>query len=182
MIVTGGGGSGCGRAIAATFAERGAVVLVSNINEAAGQETVRLIEQRGSRSAFFCADVGNEPQVRKLVNSPESRFGSLSVLANNASSPHPAGEGLAGWAGALLGTICATRWARSLRFLVLLRKSLVHRPNCQLQPVPNLGLGENIGKMMFHRILAQGKPCGNFFIYAAGDNQRNDFALSRCEF
>jgi NAD(P)-dependent dehydrogenase (short-subunit alcohol dehydrogenase family) len=89
--------------------------VVSDINEAGGQETVRLIEQRGGRAAFFCADVGNEPQVRKLVEFAESRFGSLSVLVNNASSPHPASEGLAGWTGALqtdlLRTICATRWA-----------------------------------------------------------------------
>ena len=103
MIVTGGGGSGCGRAIATAFAERGATLVVSDINEAGGQ------------AAFFCADVGNEPQVRKLVEFAESRFGSLSVLVNNASSPHPASEGLAGWTGALqtdlLGTICATRWA-----------------------------------------------------------------------
>ena len=115
VIVTGGGGSGCGRAISATFAERGAAVVVSDIDEAGGQETVRFIEQHGGRAAFLWADVGNEPQVRKLIESAESRFGSLSVLVNNASSPHPSSEGLAGWSGSmqtdLLGTICATRWA-----------------------------------------------------------------------
>ena len=37
------------------------------------------------------------------------------MLVNNASSPHPSGEGIAGWMGSiqtdLLGTIYATRWA-----------------------------------------------------------------------
>ena len=115
VIVTGGGGSGCGHAISATFAERGAAVVVSDINEAGGQETVRFIEQRGGRAAFVRADVANELQVRTMIEFAESKFGSLAVLINNASSPHPASEGLAGWTGALqtdlLGTICATRWA-----------------------------------------------------------------------
>jgi len=115
VIVTGSGGTGCGRAIAATFAERGAAVTVSDINEAGGQETVRIIEERGGRAVFFLADVGNDEQVRKLIEFTESRFGGLSVLVNNASSPHPSNEGLAGWTGSLqtdlLGTISATRWA-----------------------------------------------------------------------
>jgi NAD(P)-dependent dehydrogenase (short-subunit alcohol dehydrogenase family) len=115
VIVTGGGGAGCGRAIAVAFAERGAAVAVSDINETGGQETVRLIEQRGGRAAFFRADVGNELQARSLIEFAESQFGSLSVLVNNASSPHPSSEGLAGWTASLqtdlVGTICASRWA-----------------------------------------------------------------------
>jgi len=115
VIVTGGGGSGCGRAIAAAFADRGASVIVSDINEDGGLETVRFIEQRGGRAWFFTADVRSEPQVRNLVEFAESRFGRLSVLVNNASSPHPESEGLAGWIGSLqtdlIGTICAARWA-----------------------------------------------------------------------
>lgn len=115
VTVTGGGGSGCGRAIAATFAEHGAAVVVSDINDAGGHETIRLIEQRGGRAAFLHADVGNELQAQMLIEFAESKFGSLSVLVNNASSPHPASEGLAGWIGSLqtdlLGAIYATRWA-----------------------------------------------------------------------
>ena len=44
VIVTGAGGTGCGRAIAQRFAGRGAAVVVSDINEAGGHDTVRLIE------------------------------------------------------------------------------------------------------------------------------------------
>jgi hypothetical protein len=62
------------------------------------------------------------------------------------------------------------------------KQSLVHSPNCQLQSVRNLGFGENIGKMMLHRIFAQGKFCGNFLIHTTGSNQGNNFAFSRCEF
>jgi NAD(P)-dependent dehydrogenase (short-subunit alcohol dehydrogenase family) len=114
VIVTGSGGSGCGRAIATRFAADSAVV-VSDINEGGGHETVRLIEQRGGRAAFCRADVADESQVHQLIEFAESTFGGLSVLVNNASSPHPSGEGLAGWTPSLetdlLGTIYATRWA-----------------------------------------------------------------------
>ena len=41
-VVTGAGGTGCGRSIARRFASRGSVVVVSDIDEAGGQETVRL--------------------------------------------------------------------------------------------------------------------------------------------
>ena len=65
---------------------------------------------------MFCrADVADELQVQQLIKFTESRFGAPSVLVNNASSPHPAGEGMAGWTHSLqvdlLGTIYATRWA-----------------------------------------------------------------------
>ena len=53
VIVTGAGGTGCGRAIAARFARDGAAVVVADINEPGGHETVRLIENAGGRAAFF---------------------------------------------------------------------------------------------------------------------------------
>ncbi len=73
------------------------------------------IEQAGGRAAFFGADVGDEAQARELIEFAESTFGGLSVLVNNASSPHPTSEGVAGWGRALqtdlLGTFYTTRWA-----------------------------------------------------------------------
>ena len=115
VIVTGSGGTGCGRSIAERFAADRAAVVVSDINEAGGHETVRRIEQNGGRAAFCRADVSDEVQVRGLVEFAVTAFGSLSVLVNNASSPLPAGEGIAGWGPALqtdlMGTIHATRYA-----------------------------------------------------------------------
>ncbi|GAD15040.1 short-chain dehydrogenase/reductase SDR [Geobacillus kaustophilus GBlys] len=46
-IVTG-GASGIGRATAIRFAEEGAKVAVSDINEEGGEETVRLIREKGA--------------------------------------------------------------------------------------------------------------------------------------
>lgn len=114
-IVTGAGGTGCGRAIAARFATRGSAVVVSDINEAGGHETARLIEQAGGRVAFFRADVRRESQMRDLVSFAKATFGGITVLVNNASAPHGSSEGLEDWMDSietdLLGAIYATRWA-----------------------------------------------------------------------
>jgi NAD(P)-dependent dehydrogenase (short-subunit alcohol dehydrogenase family) len=115
VIVTGAGGSGCGRAIAARFAGDGASVIVSDVNETGGHDTVRLIESAGGTAAFFRADVRNESQVRDLIAFGERTCGGVSVLVNNASAPHGPGESLEGWTDSvqtdLLGAIHATQWA-----------------------------------------------------------------------
>src|SRR5262245_34954268 len=114
VIVTGAGGSGCGRAIAVRFARAGAAVVGSDLNAAGGHETARLIEGGGGRAAFFRADVRDESQVRDLVSFAEATFGGISVLVNNASAPH-GGEAIVEWTDSietdLLGAICATRYA-----------------------------------------------------------------------
>src|SRR5262245_7104141 len=90
-VVTGSGGAGCGRAIARRFASRGAAVVVSDINEAGGRETVRLIETSGGRAAFCRTDIREHTEARELVAFAERTFGGVSVLVNNASAPHEAG-------------------------------------------------------------------------------------------
>lgn len=91
-VVTGAGGSGCGRAIARRFAKDGAAVVASDINENGGHETVRLIEDAGGRAVFFRADVRDERQVRDLIAFAEQSYGGVSVLVNNASGPFRPGD------------------------------------------------------------------------------------------
>ena len=114
VIVTGAGGVGCGRAIAMHFARAGAAVIVSDVNETGGNETVHLIEGDGGRAAFLRTDVRIESQVQDLVSFAETTFGAVTVLVNNASAP-PGGDSISDWMGSLetdlMGTIYATRWA-----------------------------------------------------------------------
>jgi NAD(P)-dependent dehydrogenase (short-subunit alcohol dehydrogenase family) len=114
VIVTGAGGAGCGRSISARFAAGGATVVVSDMDEVGGNETVRLIERGGGRAAFFRSDVRHESQVKALILFAEATFGGVSVLVNNASAPH-GGEEIESWmdsvATDLLGALFATRWA-----------------------------------------------------------------------
>jgi NAD(P)-dependent dehydrogenase (short-subunit alcohol dehydrogenase family) len=114
-VVTGAGGTGCGRAIARRFARRGAAVVVSDIDESGGAETVRLVERDGGTAAFCRADVRHESEVRELMAFAERTFGGISVLVNNASATHASGDGLDGWEDYvqtdLLGAIYTTRCA-----------------------------------------------------------------------
>jgi NAD(P)-dependent dehydrogenase (short-subunit alcohol dehydrogenase family) len=75
VVVTGAGGVGCGRAIAVRFGSRGASVVVSDINEAGGRKTVRVVEDAGGRAAFFRADVRKDAEMRDLVSFAETTFG-----------------------------------------------------------------------------------------------------------
>jgi NAD(P)-dependent dehydrogenase (short-subunit alcohol dehydrogenase family) len=96
-IVTGSGGLGCGRAIARRFAQGGAAVVVSDINDAGGLETVHQIEASGGRAAFQRADVGVDGEVRALVAFAETTFGGLDVLVNDASAPYRPEAPLGHW-------------------------------------------------------------------------------------
>lgn len=114
-IVTGAGGRGCGRAIALRLARDGAAVVVADIDDAGGRETVRLIEGAGGRAAFCHADVRDESQVRQLVDVATTAFDGLSILINNASAPHSTAAGIDGWITSIetdfLGAMHATRHA-----------------------------------------------------------------------
>jgi NAD(P)-dependent dehydrogenase (short-subunit alcohol dehydrogenase family) len=114
-IVTGSGGAGCGRAIARRFARDGAAVIVSDINEQGGDETVQLIRFSGGQAAFFRADVRDENQVRDLILFAERTFGRVTTLINNASGPFRPNEPPEFWADTVqtefLGALHATRYA-----------------------------------------------------------------------
>ncbi len=89
-IVTGGGGGGTGRAIALRLASGGATVVVADIDEEGGAETVRQIDASGGTAAFVPADVIREDDVNRMVSFAESAFGGLDILVNNAGlTPEP---------------------------------------------------------------------------------------------
>lgn len=114
-VVTGAGRDGSGRAIARRLARDGAAVVVSDINETGGRETVWQIDQAGGRAAFCGCDVRSEEQMRGLINFAGETFGGLGILVNNASAPVHFDEPLDHWADAiqtdLFGTIYGTRLA-----------------------------------------------------------------------
>jgi NAD(P)-dependent dehydrogenase (short-subunit alcohol dehydrogenase family) len=87
-IVTGSGGGGCGRAVARRFARDGCSVVICDIDEPGGHETMRLIEADGGRAAFCRADVAKESDIAGLIQFAEKTFGGLDILVNNASGPY----------------------------------------------------------------------------------------------
>lgn len=82
-LVTGAGG-GIGRAAAEVFAHSGASVMVSDVNEAGGAETVALIEAAGGKAAFVRCDVSKADEVKAMVAATVEKFGGLDCAFNNA--------------------------------------------------------------------------------------------------
>ncbi|HKT77269.1 MAG TPA: glucose 1-dehydrogenase [Sphingobium sp.] len=82
-LVTGASG-GIGRAAALAFARSGAAVLVSDVNDEGGRETVGLIEAQGGRAAFQRCDVSDGAQVKAMVAAAVAHFGRLDCAFNNA--------------------------------------------------------------------------------------------------
>lgn len=82
-LVTG-AGSGIGRAAALAFARSGAAVMVSDISEAGGAETVELISAAGGKGVFQRCDVGDGDDIAALVDATVATFGALNYAFNNA--------------------------------------------------------------------------------------------------
>ncbi len=79
-----GAGSGIGRESALLFAAEGAAVVVVDMNESAGQGTVKDIQAAGGKAAFVRADVSSARDCENMVRYAEENFGGLHVLFNNA--------------------------------------------------------------------------------------------------
>lgn len=78
-----GGGSGIGRAIVLEAAKCGAKVVIVDINEKAGRETLALVEASGNPGIFIPTDVTDSRAVHNMVAQAES-FGPVKYLANSA--------------------------------------------------------------------------------------------------
>jgi len=82
-LVTG-GASGIGRATALAFAHQGAKVLVSDMAEAGGLETVRMIREASGEARFVQADVTNSDEVAALVEATVAAYERIDFAVNNA--------------------------------------------------------------------------------------------------
>ncbi len=82
-VVTG-AGSGIGRASAQRFAEEGADVIVADVVEETGRETVELIGAAGGNATFVDVDVSDTESVEHMVDVAVDTYGSLDFAHNNA--------------------------------------------------------------------------------------------------
>ncbi|RRR74051.1 MAG: SDR family oxidoreductase [Candidatus Viridilinea halotolerans] len=82
-LVTG-GASGIGRATALAFAQHGAKVVVADMDEAGGNETVTLARAANTDALFVRTDVSQYSQVQALIAAAVEQFGRLDFAFNNA--------------------------------------------------------------------------------------------------
>ncbi|MGD7044397.1 SDR family NAD(P)-dependent oxidoreductase [Jeotgalibacillus proteolyticus] len=84
VAVITGGADGIGKATARKFVEQGAKVIVADVNEAIGQETVNELTSAGGEASFLKTDVTDYTQVEQLIEYAVQTFGSIDIMFNNA--------------------------------------------------------------------------------------------------
>jgi len=87
-IITG-AGSGIGKAISLLYADEGAKIVVSDINEKGGNETVSEIKAKGGEAIFVKADTSKVDDNKNVVDQAVKQFGGLHLAVNNAGIGGP---------------------------------------------------------------------------------------------
>jgi NAD(P)-dependent dehydrogenase (short-subunit alcohol dehydrogenase family) len=86
-LITGGSG-GIGRETALLFAKEGAKIVVTDVNDVAGQETADEIVNAGGEAFFLHSDVSKAADNEAAVAFAEEKFGKLNIIFNNAGIMH----------------------------------------------------------------------------------------------
>lgn len=86
-IITG-SARGIGFEIGKVFAESGAKVVLSDINEKAVVESADKLRKEGLNVIGIKADVTKEEDIKQLINSTQNTFGQIDIFINNAGLQH----------------------------------------------------------------------------------------------
>ncbi|GAC1045573.1 SDR family NAD(P)-dependent oxidoreductase [Rhizobium sp. No.120] len=88
IVIVTGAGIGIGQATAKAFAALGDHVVVTDILEKEGEQTVRDIIAAGDCAEFHLYDVRSTEAANRLVANVEARFGKIDVIVANAGIAH----------------------------------------------------------------------------------------------
>lgn len=88
LVSVTGGGSGIGRATALAFAQEGAEVIVSDVNEAGVKETASMISARGGVAHAYTLDVADADAVERFAEEICAEHGVPDIVVNNAGVGH----------------------------------------------------------------------------------------------
>jgi NAD(P)-dependent dehydrogenase (short-subunit alcohol dehydrogenase family) len=90
VAVITGGDSGIGRAVAVAFADEGANVVISYLDEEEdARKTKGLVEERGGKVLLIPGDISKEKHCQRIIQQTIKQFGKLDVLVNNAAVQYP---------------------------------------------------------------------------------------------
>jgi NAD(P)-dependent dehydrogenase (short-subunit alcohol dehydrogenase family) len=89
VAVVTGAAAGVGKAIAVELANRGAAVVVSDIDDPSGRATVKEIVDSGGRATYLHADVRSAQDLKSLLDQGAAQFGAVTIAVANVMS----GEG-----------------------------------------------------------------------------------------
>jgi meso-butanediol dehydrogenase/(S,S)-butanediol dehydrogenase/diacetyl reductase len=84
VVIVTGAARGIGAGIAADLAEKGAHVVIADLNADAARQTASKISSGGNNAIAVAVDVSSRASVKALIDETVSRFGRLDVMFNNA--------------------------------------------------------------------------------------------------
>ncbi|MFX0200853.1 MAG: SDR family NAD(P)-dependent oxidoreductase [Candidatus Hodarchaeota archaeon] len=79
-----GSGAGIGKSSAILFGSEGSKVVVADIDQIGGNETVRIINDNGAQAIYIRTDVTNPESVNDAIQKTIDKFGTLDIVYNNA--------------------------------------------------------------------------------------------------
>src|SRR5690625_1774876 len=82
-IITG-GASGIGKGIAHAFIKEGAKVAIVDLDEVAGQETVKELNEQTKQAIFIQANLAEHEKLPSVVDRVIDEYGQLDIVVNNA--------------------------------------------------------------------------------------------------
>ncbi len=130
-LVTG-AASGLGRATAILAAREGSKVVVADIQEVGGDETVRAVRDSGGEALFVRTDVTDFSQVQAMVQQTVETYGRLDWASNNA---------VGGGGFGLLHTVDDDNWNRTLDVCL---KGVFHSMKAEIPAMLETGGGSII--------------------------------------
>ncbi|CAI2139300.1 MULTISPECIES: 3-oxoacyl-ACP reductase FabG [Serratia] len=82
-IVTG-ASRGLGRGIAQVLAEKGAAIVICDVDQEGGNKTAAELVSAGHKAIFIACNIANREEVNQLFIAAEQQLGPIDILVNNA--------------------------------------------------------------------------------------------------
>jgi NAD(P)-dependent dehydrogenase (short-subunit alcohol dehydrogenase family) len=87
-IITG-AGSGIGRAIAILYATEGAKIILTDLDDTGGNETLSAVLKNGGEAIYIHTDTAKAEDSKMVVEQAVKKFGALHIAVNNAGIAGP---------------------------------------------------------------------------------------------
>ena len=85
VVIVTGAAAGIGRGTALLMAERGAQVVIADVDHQGAEATRAAIVERGGEALVVAMDVGVQADVERLIQTTLDAYGHINVLVNNAA-------------------------------------------------------------------------------------------------
>lgn len=84
VVIITGAANGIGQGIASLYAEKGAIVVLADIDEQTGKHLEAQLHQQGAEAMFIKTDVRKETDLTRLMETTKCTYGTIHILINNA--------------------------------------------------------------------------------------------------